>query len=65
VSVDSSGHIAVLRTPPGAAHYLASALDRAALADVAGTVAGDDTVFVLAREPLTGAELGRRIEQLA
>ncbi|GAA2571378.1 arginine repressor [Pseudonocardia hydrocarbonoxydans] len=54
---DSSGNLAVLRTPPGAAHYLASALDRAALHDVVGTIAGDDTLMVVAREPLTGAQL--------
>jgi transcriptional regulator of arginine metabolism len=54
---DASGNLAVLRTPPGGAHYLASALDRAALHDVVGTIAGDDTLMVVAREPLTGAEL--------
>ncbi|WP_298444706.1 arginine repressor [Gordonia sp. (in: high G+C Gram-positive bacteria)] len=64
VSTDSSGGTAVLRTPPGAAQYLASALDRASLPDVVGTIAGDDTVFVLAREPVTGAELADRIEAL-
>jgi transcriptional regulator of arginine metabolism len=57
VSADSSGNLAVLRTPPGAAHYLASALDRAALHDVVGTIAGDDTLMVVAREPVTGAQL--------
>ncbi|MEU7767847.1 arginine repressor [Nocardia sp. NPDC049190] len=65
VSTDASGNIAVLRTPPGAAHFLASALDRAALPDIVGTIAGDDTIAVIAREPLTGAELAARIEQLA
>ena len=57
VSADSSGNLAVLRTPPGAAHYLASALDRAALHVVVGTIAGDDTLLVVAREPVTGAQL--------
>lgn len=65
VSTDSSGNIAVLRTPPGAAHYLASALDRAALPFIVGTIAGDDTIAVIAREPLTGAELAAKIEELA
>ncbi|HEY9315522.1 arginine repressor [Williamsia sp.] len=65
VSVDSSGAMAVLRTPPGAAHYLASALDRATLPEVVGTIAGDDTLFVLAREPLTGADLAEMLEALA
>ncbi len=57
VSADASGNLAVLRTPPGGAPYLASALDRAALHDVVGTIAGDDTLMVVAREPLTGAQL--------
>ena len=64
VSVDASGNLAVLRTPPGAADYLASAIDRAALPDVVGTIAGDDTIFVVAREPMTGADLASAIEQL-
>ena len=64
VSVDSSANLAVLRTPPGAADYLASAIDRAALPYVVGTIAGDDTVFVAAREPMTGAELATTLEKL-
>lgn len=64
VSADASGNLAVLRTPPGAAQFLASALDRAALHDVVGTIAGDDTIMVVAREPLTGTELARRIAAL-
>jgi transcriptional regulator of arginine metabolism len=64
VSVDASGNLAVLRTPPGAAQFLASAIDRAALHDVVGTIAGDDTILVVAREPLTGSELARRIAAL-
>jgi transcriptional regulator of arginine metabolism len=64
VSTDSSGNLAVLRTPPGAAHYLASAIDRAALPYVVGTVAGDDTILVVAREPMSGAELAVTFENL-
>ncbi|MCV7194537.1 arginine repressor [Mycolicibacterium brumae] len=64
VSTDASGNLAVLRTPPGAAHYLASAMDRAALPYIVGTVAGDDTVLVVAREPMTGAELAATLEDL-
>lgn len=64
VSTDHSGNLAVLRTPPGGAHYLASALDRAALPEVVGTIAGDDTVVVVAREPLDGAELAARLSNL-
>lgn len=57
VSSDHSGNIAVLRTPPGAAAFLASFIDRVSMDEVVGTIAGDDTVFVLARDPLTGQEL--------
>ncbi|MDT5012434.1 MAG: transcriptional regulator of arginine metabolism [Mycobacterium sp.] len=64
VSSDASGNLAVLRTPPGAAHYLAVAIDRAALAFVVGTVAGDDTILVIARDPMTGAELAARFDSL-
>ena len=56
--VDHSGQTAVLRTPPGAAQYLASFIDRVGMPEVVGCIAGDDTVFVLAREPVSGAELG-------
>jgi transcriptional regulator of arginine metabolism len=61
--VDSSGNIAVLRTPPGAAQFLASALDRSGLTDVVGTIAGDDTILVVAREsgPGSGAALAEKL----
>ncbi|MGH3852938.1 MAG: arginine repressor, partial [Pseudonocardiaceae bacterium] len=65
VSADASANLAVLRTQPGAANLLASALDRAALPDVVGTLAGDDTILVIAREPRTGAQLTERILALA
>jgi len=48
--VDSSGNLVVLRTPPGAAQFLASAFDRTGLPEVVGTIAGDDTILVVARE---------------
>ena len=64
VSTDASANLAVLRTPPGAAHYLASANDRAALPYVVGTIAGDDTIFVAAREPMTGADVAATFETL-
>lgn len=64
VSTDATGSLAVLRTPPGAADYLASAIDRAALPYVVGTIAGDDTIFVAAREPMTGAELAATLKDL-
>ena len=65
VSADCSGNLTVLRTPPGAAQFLASAIDRAALHEVVGTIAGDDTVMVIAREPLSGKDLADRFTALA
>jgi transcriptional regulator of arginine metabolism len=47
---DASGNLVVLRTPPGAAQFLASALDRTGLPEVVGTIAGDDTILVVARQ---------------
>ncbi len=64
VSADSSANLVVLRTPPGGAQFLASALDRADLAGVLGTIAGDDTVLVIGREP-DGDTLARRLLDLA
>ena len=59
--VDASGNIAVLRTPPGAAQFLASALDRSGLSDVVGTIAGDDTILVVARDVTGGRELADKL----
>ena len=64
VSADSSANLVVLRTPPGAAQLLASALDRTGLADVLGTIAGDDTVLVIGRDA-DGGVLARRLLDLA
>ncbi|APT86761.1 arginine repressor [Corynebacterium flavescens] len=61
VSHDHSGNIAMLRTPAGAAQYLASFIDRVGLREVVGCIAGDDTIFVLAREPLSGRELAEKL----
>ncbi|MEI2713255.1 MAG: arginine repressor [Nocardioides sp.] len=60
VSAEASGNLVVLRTPPGAAQFLASAFDKAELHDVLGTIAGDDTVLVISRDPKGGAELAAR-----
>jgi transcriptional regulator of arginine metabolism len=59
--VDASANIAVLRTPPGAAQFLASALDRSGLSDVVGTIAGDDTIFVVARDVVGGKALAEKL----
>lgn len=63
--VTSSGNLVVVRTPPGCAHVVASALDRAGLPEVIGTVAGDDTVLVIAAERTRGAVLARKLARMA
>jgi transcriptional regulator of arginine metabolism len=65
IAADASANLVVLRTPSGGANFLASALDRARLPDVLGTVAGDDTILVVARAHTGGAALARRLLELA
>ena len=63
--VGSSGNLVVLRTPPGSAHVVASALDRAGMSEILGTVAGDDTIVAIAAEGTTGAVLASQLRELA
>ena len=65
VEVAHSGNLVVLRTPPGSAHVVGSALDRASLSDVLGTVAGDDTVLVVCTESAGGAAVAEELAALA
>lgn len=65
VEVAHSGNLVILRTPPGSAHVVASALDRSALPDVLGTVAGDDTLLVVVTEGAGGAAVARELSDLA
>jgi transcriptional regulator of arginine metabolism len=65
LSAEASGNLVVLRTPPGAAQLLASAIDRAGVPAVLGTVGGDDTVLVVARDPAGGDELAGLLLRLA
>jgi transcriptional regulator of arginine metabolism len=65
VEVRHSGNILVLRTPPGSAHVVGSAIDRASLPDVIGTVAGDDTVLVVVSEATSGTEVAGELSLLA
>lgn len=65
VSVEVSGNLVVARTPPGGAHLLASAIDRAGLPEVIGTVAGDDTVLLVTRDPDGGTAFADRLRRMA
>jgi transcriptional regulator of arginine metabolism len=61
VSLDPSANFLVVRTPPGHANALARAIDEARLPDVIGTIAGDDTIMVIAREGVEGAAVEREL----
>jgi transcriptional regulator of arginine metabolism len=65
VAAEASANLVVLRTPAGAAQFLASVLDHSAWPSILGTVAGDDTVLVIARDPAGGADLARALLRLA
>lgn len=62
--VDRVQHMIVLRTGPGHAHAAAVAIDRAHLPEVVGTIAGDDTILVIAREPRRARALAERLDNL-
>jgi transcriptional regulator of arginine metabolism len=64
-SAEASANLVVLRTPAGAAQFLASVLDHAALPSVLGTVAGDDTVLVISRDPAGGDALAAELRHIA
>ena len=65
VEVSHSGPVVVLRTPPGSAHVVGSAIDRAGLPDILGTVAGDDTLMVIASEKAGGKKVASVFIELA
>lgn len=61
LSVEASGNLAVVRTPPGGAQFLASSLDHSGMSSIIGTIAGDDTVLVVSRKASGGAELAKEL----
>ncbi|GAA2126929.1 arginine repressor [Streptomyces synnematoformans] len=65
ISAEASANIVVLRTPPGAAQFLASAIDAAELNAILGTIAGDDTLMVISRDPSGGRSLADHLLKLA
>jgi transcriptional regulator of arginine metabolism len=65
VSAEASANLVVLRTPAGAAQFLASVIDHANWPSILGTVAGDDTVLIIARDPAGGPELANSLLRLA
>ena len=60
MTAEASANLVVLRTPPGAAQFLASAIDHSVMPSILGTIAGDDTVLLVTRDPTGGAALAAR-----
>lgn len=65
VEVADSDNLVVIRTPPGSAHVVASALDRSGLAGILGTVAGDDTILIVVASDIGGATVAAQLSDLA
>ena len=65
IDIGRSANLVCLRTPPGSAHVVGSALDRAGLPDVLATVAGDDTLLVVASEGGDAGALAARLRARA
>ncbi|GAA3285415.1 arginine repressor [Nesterenkonia halophila] len=65
VSAEASANLVILRTPPGAAQFLASAVDHAGLEDVLGTIAGDDTIMLVTTDPVGGEAVAARFNGFA
>ena len=60
-SIEPVGNLIVIRTPPGSAHLVGVAFDRAELPEVAGTICGDDTLFIAVRDPAMAKALATRL----
>jgi transcriptional regulator of arginine metabolism len=65
LSAEASANLVVLRTPAGGAQLLASAIDHAGWPSILGTVAGDDTVLVITRDPAGGNDAAEALLRLA
>jgi len=64
LSAEASGNLVLIRTPPGAAQYLAAAIDRAEWPSILGTIGGDDSILVVARAPNGGTDLAAKLLSL-
>lgn len=63
--VEASGNIVVVKTPPGHAGMVASAIDRADLEGIAGTIAGDDTIMIVCSQSVPGKRVADKLKQLS
>jgi transcriptional regulator of arginine metabolism len=65
VSIEAAGNLLVMKTPPGSAHLVGLALDQARLDEIAGTICGDDTLFVALRDGVMAGAMARHFRELA
>ena len=65
VNVEPVQQLVVLKTGAGQAQLLALAIDRARLEEVVGTLAGDDTILIIAREPRSAQTVAKKLRDLA
>lgn len=61
LSIEPAGNLLIMRTRPGSAHVVGAALDEAAVEGIAGTIAGDDTLFIAIRDGFSSAEIARKL----
>ena len=64
-SVEAAGNLVVMRTPPGSAHLVGLAIDQAQLPQIAGTICGDDTLFLAVRDPHLAGEIADNFRNLS
>jgi transcriptional regulator of arginine metabolism len=64
LTVETAGHMLVLKTPPGSAHIVGVALDQAKLPEVAGTISGDDTLFVALKDEIVPGAMANQFRKL-
>lgn len=61
LSIEPAGNLLIMRTRPGSAHVVGAALDQAAVEGIAGTIAGDDTLFIAISDGFSSAEIARKL----
>jgi transcriptional regulator of arginine metabolism len=64
-SVEAAGNLIVIKTPPGSAHLVSLAIDQSSLPEIAGTVSGDDTLFVAVKDGVTVGAIANRFRELS
>jgi transcriptional regulator of arginine metabolism len=64
LTIEAAGNMLVFKTPPGSAHLVGAAIDQARLAEIAGTVSGDDTLFLVVRDGFTAADVKQMFQSL-